>query len=179
MSTPEQLYRPFGTALVKETAEEKRLVAFKAQYTAEQLADARNREMDGSIALLKQWTRETEECKVGGPVDQRMAAINALNATLPERERNQRRATIAKQKFSALQSSDDFLEDSERPSVIVPRASLLKVRKHRARATYSVIDTFNHEAVVKDLENLPLAHAVAGMVSADPRFAEDVSLPWE
>ena len=67
------------------TAEEIQLREVRAQYTTEQVRDFDDRQMGSSVSLIWQWERESIECAPGGPVDQRMAAINVRNGTLPER----------------------------------------------------------------------------------------------
>jgi hypothetical protein len=153
------------------------LLDARAQFTADQLADADGRRvedgrsMGSSVALLRQWARETEECRAGGIVDQRMAKIDAKNMSLPEKERSKRSAKLARQKADALKPGE--------PAGEVLRVNLIHVKKHRSEPTYSVIDGFTHEALDSGIKDRGTAEGVAVMVSADPIFDEVVPDPEE
>lgn len=173
MSTNEVVTpKPYGYPAMdkaerRASTEQQRLHTFRGLFTADQLEDADAREMGGSIALLNQYTEETRECAPGGKVDQRIAEIDAKNASLAEQDRDKRSARLAKQKSEAL--GGDL-------SGLVPRASLLKVKKHPSNGDYAVIDTMEHEAVAEGIDSLPLAHAVTGMVGAQPEYQGDVAV---
>jgi len=173
MSTNEVVTpKPYGyPAMSKEERrldkEDQRLLHYRGLFTAEQLEDADAREMGRSVALLKQWAEETKECAPRGIVDQRIAEIDAKNLSLPEEERAKRTARLAKQKGDAL--GQDL-------SGLVPRASLLKIKKHPSKSEYAVIDTLEHEAVAEGISSRPLAHAVTGMVGAQPEYQGDVAV---
>jgi hypothetical protein len=147
--------------------EDQRLLHYRSLFTAEQLEDADAREMGRSVSLLKEYAEETKECAPGGIVDQRIADIDRINASLPEQERDKRSARLAKQKSEAL--GGDL-------SGLVPRAALLEVKKHPSNGDYAVIDTMEHEAVAEGISSLPLAHAVTGMVGAQPEYQGDVAV---